>query len=110
MVNIKLNIDHHFFLEPLELWIKWEFPFLPRIGESLSPWLWIEQNIFQKDKIKEILSEEGIKSWHDWNGELTDWLYEIGISANIISGLAYFRKPVDHSIFVKLYMHDRLFY
>lgn len=106
MVNIKVCIDHRYFLEPLVVWMKWEFPFLPRIGESVSPWLWIEQNTFEEDRIYEKMSEEGRKSWNDWDGELTDWLYDLGISADVISDLAYFRRQADNSLFVQLYMHE----
>lgn len=106
MVEICINIEHHYFREPLEVWIRWELPFLPRIGESVSPWFWIEQDPFTIEQIKAQLSNEGRKSWDDWDGELNDWLYEMGISADVIYNLSYYRKRDDKTPYVRLYMQE----
>lgn len=106
MIEIKVSIEHSYFLDTLDVWMKWEFPFLPRIGESVSPWIWIEQNTFEIEKLKENLSEEGQKSLNDWEGELTDWLYEVGITADVVSNLVYFQNRADNTLYVHLFMQE----
>lgn len=106
MIDIKISVEHSYFLDTLDVWMKWEFPFLPRIGETVSPWLWIEQNTFEIEKIKEMLSEEGRKSFDEWNGELTSWLYEVGIMADVVSNVVYFRSNADNTTYVHLFMRE----
>lgn len=106
MVDILVSVEHHYFCEPLEVWMTWDFPFLPRIGESVSPWLWIEQHVFEVDKVKKNLTEAGQKSLDNWSGDLTSWLYEMGISADVIYNLAYYRKRDDKTPYVHLFMRE----
>lgn len=106
MIDIKISVEHSYFLDTLDVWMKWECPFLPRIGETVSPWLWIEQNTFEIEKIKEMLSEEGRKSFDEWDGELTNWLYEVGITADIVSNVVYFRSNTDNTTYVHLFMRE----
>lgn len=51
-VHIKFNLDHDFFKEPLSVTVEWKFPFLPRIGEAVNAWIWIEEAQISPEKIE----------------------------------------------------------
>lgn len=111
-IYINLNLDHPFFREPLRVGIKWAFPFLPRIGESINPWIWIEGKEIKLADIKLLLSAEGEYSL---NAEtltetftLNDWLYEVGIDCDCICGISYYKndKVTPHEIYVNMFLNE----
>ena len=105
-VNVQFCIEHHYFCDALYVWMKWEFPFLPRIGESVSPWFWIEEGTYDPDKIKSMFTSEGLASWDAWQGDFKSWLYEMGISVDTIANLSYFKGREDGCPYVHLLMQE----
>lgn len=95
-VPVYFNLDHSFFKEPLRVSVNWTFPFLPRVGETVSPWIWIEEKEISREKIEKLLSSEGIDSLNaeDFSGEntLNDWLYEVGIQCDTVYSISYFKN------------------
>lgn len=106
MINIQFCIEHHYFRDALYVWMKWELPYLPRIGETINSWFWIQGGAYDTEKIKELLTSEGEASLNDWGGEFKDWLYEMGCSADVITNLAYFRGREDGSPYVHLLLQE----
>lgn len=89
--DIKFAVIHSFFDNPLEVWVKWNLPFLPRAGEDVNGWVWIDKNLRRED-IMDNLTTEGKRNLAQWNGDLSDWLYEVGIVAGTVSSVSYYEK------------------
>ncbi len=92
--DISLSIDHPYFNEPYRTRIEWDFPFLPREGEFINGWIWIDERISLKD-IKPYLSSEGKESLQKWEGEISDWMYEVSIAAGDVRSVSYYRDKND---------------
>lgn len=111
-VAVYFNLDHPFFREPLRVRVNWAFPFLPRVGEKVSPWIWIEEKEIPREVIEELLSGEGKESLNteDFSGEntLNDWLYEVGIQCNAVYSISYFKydEGEPHEIYIEMYLND----
>lgn len=111
-VHINFNLDHPFFLEPLRVRVEWKFPFLPRVKESVNPWIWIEEAPISREKIEKLLSSEGRESLEseDFSGEITlnDWLYEVGIECDFVYRISYYKddKVEPHEIYIDMYLND----
>ncbi|GAE86358.1 hypothetical protein [Bacteroides reticulotermitis] len=111
-VPVYFNLDHSFFKEPLRVSVNWTFPFLPRVGETVSPWIWIEEKEISREKIEKLLSSEGIDSLNaeDFSGEntLNDWLYEVGIQCDTVYSISYFKndKVDPYEIYIQMYLND----
>lgn len=82
-IHIKFNLIHPYFREPLRVGVEWGFPFLPRIGESVNAWIWIEEEQISREKVEKLLTKEGKESLaeYDFSKEtsLNNWLYEVGV-------------------------------
>ena len=103
-VRILFHIDSRFFTEPFTVWVDWDFPFLPRVGEYVNAWLWIKSKYIKLSNVKEILTTEGEKDLEKFDGELSDWLYEVCIEDGYeVSDVSYY-KGKDGGIVVYLFM------
>ncbi len=94
-VCIYFNFVHPFFREPLRVPVDWSFPFLPRIGESIGGWIWIQQGNWEQEKIEKELSDEGKKSWDSHRARdfgFEDWLYEVSMECGTVFSILYFRR------------------
>ena len=40
--HIKFSMEHRYFRDWLEVDVDWNYPFLPRVGEFVNAWIWIE--------------------------------------------------------------------
>ena len=110
-VHINFNLDHPYFLEPLQVGVEWKFPFLPRVGESVNAWIWIEETQISRERIEKLLSAEGKESLEseDFSGQntLNDWLYEVGIQCDTVFSISYYKKDSEpHEIYVEMYLND----
>lgn len=110
-VHINFNLDHPYFREPLQVWVKWKFPFLPRVGESVNAWIWIEEAQISSDKIESLLSTEGEESRNaeiHKNLSLNDWLYEVGMECNTVYSISYYKndKTEPNEIYIQMYLND----
>jgi len=101
-VSILFHIDSRFFTEPFSVWVDWDFPFLPRVGEYVNAWLWIKSKHINLSEVKEILTIEGEEDLKKYDGELTDWLYDVCIEDGYdVSDVSYY-KDKDGKIAVYL--------
>lgn len=109
-VHINFNLEHRFFSDSLRVGVEWNFPFLPRIGEHINGWIWIEQLEFGREQIEELLTSAGQQSLEKFCiGKLTlnDWLYEVGMECDTVYDLAYYQSRNNpHEIYVELYMRE----
>ncbi len=107
---IIFHLDHPYFIEPLRIRVEWKCLFLPRIGESINAWIWIEEAEISKEKVECLLSEEGRKSYNDEfrnNSTLNDWLYELGMECDTVYSISYYKENSDpHNIYVQMYLND----
>lgn len=109
-IHINFNLDHPFFREPLQVKVKWTFPFLPRVGESVNAWIWIEEAQISNKEIERLLTAEGEKSYkaeihHKFT--LNDWLYELGMECNKVYSISYYKEQSDpYNIYVEMFLND----
>lgn len=100
-VHVKFSIEHPYFQDWLEVDVCWNFPFLPRVGEFVNAWIWIEAGKFDYADAEKILSSEGLKSLHSEyyrDYALSDWLYEVGMECSRVCRVSYYREknnPAD---------------
>lgn len=104
MTEILMSIEGPYFKDELDVWVDWTLPFLPRVGEWINSWVWIEGNSFDVEEIKKILTAEGLKSLEKWDGELKDWLYEY--SDCVVKSVSYYRNQNDNSIYTIVHLAD----
>lgn len=108
-IHINFNLDHPYFREPLQVKVEWKCPFLPRIGESVNAWIWIEETEISKEKVESLLTAEGEKSYNSEiykNYTLDDWLYEVGMECHVIYDMAYYKEEAEpYDIFVQMYLN-----
>jgi hypothetical protein len=91
--------------------VDWTFPFLPRVGESVGGWVWIQQGNWKQSEIEKELSEEGRESWEGdraRNAGFDDWLYEMSCECNMVYSVYYSRShdmPPD-KIEIEMWLND----
>lgn len=107
-VHINFNLDHPNFREPLRVGVEWKFPFIPRIGESVNAWIWIEERQIDSEEIENLLTAEGEKRRNSYSDlSLNDWLYEVGIECNTVYGISYYKdKSESGDIYIEMYLND----
>lgn len=96
--HIKFSMEHRYFRDWLEVDVDWNYPFLPRVGEFVNAWIWIEAGKFSRADIEKILNPDGQENlnsefYRDYT--LDDWLYEIGMECNKVYGVSYYREKND---------------
>jgi len=91
-LDVLFHIYSEYFREPLTVWVAWDFPYMPRTGEYVNGWIWIESKHFDLALAENLLTEEG-KALRKKEGlEMKDFLYEISISKNRIESLCYYKN------------------
>lgn len=109
-VLVYFNLDHPYFQEPLRVRVEWKFSFLPRVGESVNAWIWIEEAEISNEEIENLLTTEGEKNRnaeYNKNCSLNDWLYEVGIECSKVYGISYYKKKSEpHDIYVEMWLND----
>jgi len=103
-VHIKFCIENPYFAE-VYVWVKWDFPFLPRVGESISPWLWIKH--VDLSKVKEKLTSKGDESFNRYkefgSDDFESWLYDVACESDCVAGISYNEyQETDISLFIVL--------
>ena len=76
-VKILFHIDSRLFLDCFTVWVDWKYPFLPRIGDYVNGWNWIESEHIDISKLDAILTDEGTESLKNFKGDTSDWLFEL---------------------------------
>lgn len=109
-VHINFNLDHPYFSEPLQVRVEWKFPFLPRVGELVNAWIWIEEAVINNKRIERLLTTEGENSYnteiHD-TSTLNDWLYELGMECNKVYSISYYKERSEpHNIYIQMFLND----
>ena len=110
-VRIDFNLVHPFFREPLYVPVDWTFPFLPRVGESVGGWIWIQQGNWKQSEIEKNLSEEGNESWESHRARqfgFDAWLYEVSMECNTSFNIDYSRRHdwPSGEIRVNMYLNE----
>jgi hypothetical protein len=91
-IDVCLAINDDYFMEPLEVWVKWAFPFLPRTGEHINGWVWIDEVDFEEMNVEEFLTQEGFEAFKNSGSSLTDWLFEKSIGENIAQSVSFMKR------------------
>ena len=110
-VHVNFNLIHPFFKDALRVTVEWDFPFLPRVGESVSPRIWIEESKIKRKEIEYLLSEKGKVNLKAQNFSkdfaFDDWLYEVGIECDTVFGISYYKDSnvVPAEIYVGMYLN-----
>jgi len=111
-VPVYLNFESPLFRDCLRLRCEWPFPFLPRIGESIGGWVWIDQTNFEVKDIEPLLSEAGKKYMAEYlaaeENTLKDWLYEMNIECSMVFAICYSKKPnsAPNEVHVEMWLND----
>ena len=71
---------------------QWDFPFLPRIGENISPWVWMKH--LDLSKVEKLLTDKGkqnYKSFMQYSKKcgFKDWLYDAACETDYVSSITY---------------------
>jgi hypothetical protein len=104
-IKIRFNIINEFFiLDCLIVWVDWKFPFLPRIGDSVGAWIWIESEQFDLSKVEEKLTPEGISDLKFRGGDIESWLYDVGCESGFVSLVSFSKEYNDDEIVVDIYL------
>lgn len=105
-IQINVNFEHPYFTEVLRFQLKWDFPFLPRVGENLNPRIWIEGDVLDRSYIETQLTKEGEESLKAYKHSLEDWLYEAGMGNGRIFDISYRKKKDNpYDIYVEIYIN-----
>jgi len=106
--RINFYLVHPWFHEPLRIPVDWNFPFLPRVGESVGGWVWIKQGKWKQSEVEKELSEEGKQNWESQRSEkfgFDDWLYEMSMECNTVYSIYYHRLHDKPDIRVEMYLN-----
>ncbi len=105
-IRIEFHLIHSFFRDPFVVKVDWNFPFLPRTGEYINPWIWIEENHIKESAIKPLLTEEALNNLKEERYTLNDWLYEVGIECNEIESVSYYKDDAGE-LYVKIFLSQK---
>ncbi len=94
---MSVRINFHFVCDyfrddDVRIPVEWTFPFLPRVGESVGGWVWIQQGEWKQEEIESRLTREGQKRWEEYReggGRFEDWLYEVATECGKICSIGY---------------------
>ena len=107
-VDIKFYIENPCFRE-LFVWVKWDFPFLPRVGENISPWLWIKH--VDLLNVKEKLTSKGIESFNRdkefRNNDFESWLYDVACESDCVASITYSCEYEKNDISLFIVLKDK---
>jgi hypothetical protein len=101
-IDIQFCIEHPLFLSPFHVWVEWLFPFLPRVGETVDSWLWIESKYMYMENCKKILTKEGDIAFNSSGDDFKDWLATIANEANYVYQVSYFVNEGEVCVFIGL--------
>jgi hypothetical protein len=102
-IDVCFAFEHEYFGEPLEVWVKWGFPFLPRQGEYIGGWIWIDSEDYNEEYVMNVLTDEGLEDFKNTGRKLSDWLYDIFIGVNIVKSVSYMKKHGEE-IYVMIFV------
>lgn len=109
-IDIIFNLDHPHFREPLRVRVEWKSLFLPRIGEAVNAWIWIEETGISNEEIDRLLSAEGKKCYNEEsqrNFDLNNWLYELGMECSVVYSISYHKeKSEPRDVYVEMFLND----
>ncbi len=95
-VRVNFHLISPLFLDEIFVPVDWTFPFLPRVGERIGGWIWIQDGRWDQAKIEKELTDEGEKhlALHRERGfEFDDWLYEVSMECGKVYGITYAKYP-----------------
>lgn len=112
-VRVNLTLIHDYFRDSLVVRdVEWTCPFLPRVGEAVNPWIWIEAKEIKLVDVKNSYPKKGKK--HLKKEKLTktftinDWLYEVSIGCDRVFDVSFYKndKIIPAEIYVNLYLNQ----
>jgi len=107
-VDIKFYIENPCFRE-LFVWVKWDFPFLPRVGESVNPWILIKN--LDLSKTKEKITKTGEESFNSFkqfgNDDFEGWLYDVCCESDCVSSITYSCEYEKNDISLFIVLKDK---
>jgi len=100
-VKILFHIDSKYFQDCFRVWVDWKYPFLPRLGDYVNGWIWIESEHIELSQLESLLTDEGKQSLKKFKGEITDWLYEV--ESGHVNDVSFIKTHKgDHQIHIYL--------
>jgi len=90
-IFVKFVITSRYFFYPAEVLVKWDFPYIPRVGETVSGWVWIESKHIKLENLYINLSADGQDFFEKSGLDFVNWLYEVSIECDIVSSIDYVR-------------------
>jgi len=91
-LDMLFHIYSEYFKEPLTVWVDWDFPYMPRTGEYVNGWIWIESEHLNMSEVEDLITEEGKAFRKKRKLTMKSFLYEIGIENNQIGSLCYYKN------------------
>ena len=86
-IHLEIHILNTFFSDALIVSTIWKFPFLPRVGESVYPAVWI--NDFDFIDLDKILTSEGKSVLSNSGCSPEAWLHDICIESSRVRYITY---------------------
>ena len=94
-IFVRFIIESRYFLEPIAVYAIWNCPFLPRVGETVSGWLWIESKYIKLERFYNKLSNEGEENFKKSKLDFVNWLYEVSTECDHVAWVSYFKDDDD---------------
>ena len=110
--KIQFCVDNPYFCSPFHVWVDWKFPFLPRVGDDVTSWIWIKSEYCDLRKAKKELTSEGKEKLKkhkiERNGDFESFLYLYGCEhSKCVSSVSFCRKYEDDEIDVFIVLSER---
>jgi len=86
-ILFEIHILNPVFRDALIVSTIWKFPFLPRVGESVYPAVWI--NDFDLSILDKILTSDGKVNLSNSGYSPKDWLHDICVESSRVRFLTY---------------------
>ena len=114
-VKIKFYIQSRFFKMHPTVMVDWSSPFIPRIGEDVSPWIYLNSPHLKLHLFKDDLSEDGKKFIAKCpdipdcpeDEKWLNWLYELLCEADLyIKHISYYHDKDSQDIIIHIGLFD----
>ncbi len=108
---MQFNFLSLYWIDELRVQVDWTLPFLPRIGERIGGWIWINEGRWDQAEIEKMLTSEGEEYWASCRAggmKFKDWLYEVSMECKTVFGISYskFHGSPPGEIIVDIWVNE----